>query len=98
MAPVGHITTVMNARHTPYETIFAREVAAATAKAGITEKEIPALMKRLTPVLEAMPVQPGRDIRECYDIVNNRPLLWYAELGKKVQSQLGQEYGLAFEF
>jgi methylamine--corrinoid protein Co-methyltransferase len=92
-----HITTIMNARHTPYETVFAREVAEATRRAGISEKDIPALMKRLTPRLEAMPVQQGRDIRECYDIVNNRPLPWYLERGRSVQRELSVEFGLVFE-
>ena len=87
----------MNARHTPYETIFAREVAAATRRAGITESDLPALMRKMTPMLEAMPLQPGRDIRECYDIVNNRPLPWYKELGKSVQRELAEAFGLAFE-
>ena len=92
-----HIPTLMNARHTPYETIFAREVAAATRRAGITESDLPALMRKMTPLLESMPVQPGRDIRECYDIVNNRPLPWYEALGKSVQRELTEAFGLAFD-
>ncbi|MBC7236573.1 MAG: monomethylamine:corrinoid methyltransferase [Chloroflexi bacterium] len=92
-----HIATVMNARHTPYETLFAREVAEATRRAGITEQDIPHLMNKMTPMLEAMPVQPGRDIRECYDLKNNRPLPWYQELGKAVQKELAAEFGLVFD-
>jgi hypothetical protein len=87
----------MNARHTPYETVFAREVAAATRRAGITEKDIPSVMRKMTPMLEAMPVQPGRDIRECYDIKDNRPLPWYEALGRSVQKELAEEFGLVFE-
>jgi hypothetical protein len=91
-----HITTVMNGRHTPYESVFAREVAEATRRAGITEEQIPDLMRKLTPILEAMPVQPGRDIRECYDIKKNCPLPWYLELGKSVQQELANQFGLVF--
>ena len=93
-----HITTIMNARHTPYESVFSREVAEATRRAGITEEELPALMRKLTPKLEAMSVEPGRDIRECYDIVNNHPLPWYLELGRSVQRELADEFGLAFDW
>jgi hypothetical protein len=96
-APGGgrwHITTVMNARHTPYETIYARQVARAAQQAGITQADLPDLMKRLTLKLEAMPVQPGRDIRECYDLKANRPLPWYEELGRSVQGELAAEFGL----
>ena len=92
-----HITTIMNARHTPYETVFAREVAKATRRAGIVEEDLPSLMRKMTPILEAMPVQPGRDIRESYDIKNNRPLPWYKELGESVQKELAGEFGLVFE-
>lgn len=91
-----HIATIMNARHSPYETIFARQVAEATRRAGITEAQLPALLKKMTPMLEAMPVQSGMDIRECYDLKNNRPLPWYLELGQAVQKELAQEFGLAF--
>jgi methylamine--corrinoid protein Co-methyltransferase len=90
-----HITTIMNARHTPYETVFARQVAEATRKAGIEEKDIPALMKKLTPIVEAMPVQPGRDIRETYDLEHNRPQQWYRELGESVQGELAKGLGLS---
>jgi methylamine---corrinoid protein Co-methyltransferase len=92
-----HVTTVMNARHTPYESIFAREVAQATRRAGITEADIPALMKKLTPKLEALPIEPGRDIRACYDIQRNQPLPWYLALGKAVQRELAEDLGLLFE-
>ena len=92
-----HVTTIMNARHTPYETVFAREVAAAARNAGLTREQLPELMRRLTPRLEAMPVEPGRDIRECYDLKANRPLPWYLALGKSVQGELAQELGLAFQ-
>ena len=92
-----HITTVMNARHTPYETIFARQVAEAARRAKISRGDLPEIMKKLTPTLEAMPVQPGRDIRECYDLKHNRPLPWYEELGRSVQRELAAEYGLHFE-
>lgn len=92
-----HITTILNARHTPYEIVFAREVAEATRRAGIVEEDLPSLMRKMTPILEAMPVQPGRDIRECYDIKNNRPLPWYKELGESVQKELADEFGLEFE-
>jgi hypothetical protein len=91
-----HIATTMNARHTPYETVYAREVAAATRRAGVTPEQIPALMKKLTPVLEAMPVEAGRDIRECYDIKANRPLDWYLALGRSVQRELADMLGLDF--
>ena len=92
-----HVTTILNGRHTPYETVFAREVAEATRRAGITEGDLPSLMRKMTPILEAMPVQPGRDIRESYDIKNNRPLPWYKELGESVQKELAEEFGLVFE-
>ncbi|MBM3188855.1 MAG: monomethylamine:corrinoid methyltransferase, partial [Chloroflexi bacterium] len=92
-----HIATVMNARHTPYETLFAQQVADATQRAGITEQEIPALMRKLTPRLEAMPVEPGRDIRECWDLRRNQPLPWYEELASSVQKELARDFGLAFE-
>jgi methylamine--corrinoid protein Co-methyltransferase len=98
-SPTGgrwHIATVMNARHTPYETIFARQVAEAAYRAAISEGDLPELMKKLTPRLEAMPVQPGRDIRECYDLRANRPLPWYEDLGRSVQAELAAEYGLRF--
>jgi hypothetical protein len=91
-----HITTNMNARHTPYETVFAREVAEATRRADIKEADLPAMMKKMTPMLEAMPIQPGRDIRETYDLKNNRPQPWYKELGESVQSELANEFGLVF--
>ena len=91
-----HIATIMNARHTPYESVFAREVAQATRRTGITEAGVPALMRKLTPILEAMPVEPGRDIRECWDLKNNRPLPWYLQLGTSVQRELAQELGLVF--
>jgi len=91
-----HITTVMNGRHTPYETVFAREVAEAARRAGFTAEHIPSLMRKMTPIVEAMPVEPGRDIRECYDIVNNRPLPWYQELGRSVQRELANNFGLVF--
>ena len=60
-------------------------------------EDIPVVMKKLTPVLEAMPVQPGRDIRETYDLVNNRPQQWYRELGESVQSELAKGFGLVFD-
>ena len=91
-----HITTIMNARHTPYESVFAREVPEATRHAGITEEQLLGLMRKMTPMLEAMPIQPGRDIRECYDIVNNGPLPWYVDLARSVKGELAEEFGLDF--
>jgi methylamine--corrinoid protein Co-methyltransferase len=93
-----HIATIMNARHTPYETIYARQVAAATRRAAITKADIPALMKKMTPLVEDLPVQPGRDIRECYDLKANRPLPWYEALGRSVQQELADELGLVFDW
>ncbi|MBM3187857.1 MAG: monomethylamine:corrinoid methyltransferase [Chloroflexi bacterium] len=90
-----HVST-MNARRTPYELIFAAEVAAATRRAGITENDLPALMKQFTPKLEGLPTEPGRDIRECWDLKNNRPLPAYAEVGKAIQRELAEEFGLVF--
>lgn len=90
-----HVAT-MNARRTPYELIFAQEVAEATRRAGITRQDIPALMRRLTLKLEGQPAEPGRDIRECWDLQANRPLPWYEELGRQVQAELADELGLVF--
>jgi len=91
-----HVAT-MNARRTPYEIQFAAEVAEATRRAGITEKDLPRVMKKLTPKLEGQSVEPGRDIRECYDMKNNRPLSWYRELGQSIQRELAAELGLVLE-
>jgi methylamine--corrinoid protein Co-methyltransferase len=96
VAPLWHIAT-MNSRLTPYENQFAREVAEATSRAGMTEGDVPRLMKALTPKLEGKEVELGRDIRECWDIKLNRPLSWYLELGKSVQAELERDLGLAFQ-
>jgi hypothetical protein len=53
-------------------------------------------MRKMTPMVEALPVQPGRDIRECYDIVDNRPLPWYVELASSVKGELTEHFGLDF--
>ena len=90
-----HVAT-MNARRTPYEDIFAAEVAEATRRAGITRKDLPELMRRLTHQLEGQPTEPGRDIRECWDLKNHRPLPWYQELGQSLQRELAQDLGLVF--
>jgi len=87
----------MNSRRTPYEIQFASEVAEATRRAGITEQDIPELMRGLTLKLDGKAKEPGRDIREIYDMVNNRPLPVYLELGKSVQGGLAAELGLIFE-
>ena len=94
-APDWHVAT-MNARRTPYELLFADEVAEATRRAGITEKDLPELMSELSRKLDGQPTEPGRDIRECWDLKNNRPLLRYLELGNAVQQELA-ELGLRFE-
>jgi len=95
VAPLWHVST-MNARRTPYENLFAREVAEATRRAGVTAGDVPELMKKLTLKLEGQAVEPGRDIRECYDIKNNHPLPWYLALGQSIQQELAQELGLEF--
>ena len=91
-----HVST-MNARRTPYEIQFAEQVARATRKGGIREADVPALMKVLSTKLEGQPVEPGRDIRECWDLANNRPLPSYLDLGRAVQRELAADLGLVFE-
>ncbi len=90
-----HVST-MNARRTPYEDLFAAEVAEATRRAGITRADLPAVMKKLTPILDGQATEPGRDIRECWDLKANRPLPWYLELGASVQQELARSLGLVF--
>ena len=87
----------MNARLTPYETLFGGQVAEATRRAGITEADIPDLMRTLTPKLDGQPKESGRDIREIYDLVNSCPLPEYEALGASVQQELAAELGLIFD-
>ncbi len=48
------------------------DIAERTRKGGISELDIPALMKILSVKLDGQPVEPGRDIRECWDLARNR--------------------------
>jgi hypothetical protein len=95
VAPLWHVAT-MNARRSPYESQFAREVAEATRRAGITKRDLPERMKLLTPKIEGQAVEAGHDIRECYDLEANRPRPWYLELGRAVQRELARDLGLDF--
>jgi methylamine--corrinoid protein Co-methyltransferase len=90
-----HVST-MNARRTPYEIQFAEQVAQSTSKAGIRQNDIPALMTRLSARLDGQPVEPGRDIRECWDLQRNCPQPWYLELGASVQRELAADLDLVF--
>jgi methylamine---corrinoid protein Co-methyltransferase len=91
-----HVST-MNARRTPYELIFAAEVAEATRRAGITKSDLPEIMRKLTAQIDGQPTEPGRDIREIWDIKNNRPLPVYEEVGRTLKQELAAEFGLVFE-
>ena len=90
-----HVST-MNARRTPYELIFAAEVAEATRRAGITKGDLPDIMKRLAPMLDGHPTEPGRDIREIWDLKDNRPLPAYLEVANPIKQELSAEFGLVF--
>jgi hypothetical protein len=94
-APDWHVAT-MNARRTPYEILFAEEVAEATRRAGIGRADLPRLMRLLTAELEGQPTEPGRDIRELWDLRTNQPLAEYHALGASVQRWLGEHLGLSF--
>lgn len=90
-----HVAT-MNARRTPYELIFADEVALATRRAGIRVENLPAIMKKLSLKLEGQPTEPGRDIREIWNLKNNRPSPEYLAIGRTIQQELAAEFGLVF--
>lgn len=91
-----HVAT-MNARISPYETLFGQEVAEATRRAGITRSDLPEIMKLFTPKLEGLPTEPGRDIREIWDLKGNRPLPAYLEVANPIKQELSAEFGLVFD-
>jgi len=91
-----HVST-MNARRTPYELLFADEVAEATTRASISPTDLPEIMKQISLKLEGLPTEPGMDIRDCWDLEHNKPLSEYRKLGEEIKQELRAEFGLVFE-
>ena len=94
--PSGSLSflATMNNRVSPYEQLYAEEIAVAVQRAGITEADLPEIMRKLSARLEGQATELGKDIRLCWDLQNNRPQPEYVELAQSVQQELAAEIGL----
>ncbi len=79
----------MNASQDPLMQEWAAEVAEATIRAKVTRGQVDEILRKLYPLVNGHPVEPGvGDIRECYDLVNHRPKPEYLRIYLQLKDEL----------
>ena len=85
----------MNCAATPLEAQFTKELADATIASGLTRETVSELLTTWARTLEGCLPEPGRDIRESFDLESGRPSLEYYAMYLRVKEDL-TKLGLRF--
>ena len=87
----------MNASQSPLDAAFAYEVAEAVMQTGLSRQAAGNLVLKIGEKLKGKPPEaPFEDIREFYDIVNNRPLPAFEKIYLEVKEEISS-LGLNFK-
>ena len=86
----------MNASQTPVEANWMMEIADATMRSKLTRRTAQPIMEALRTRLEALPLDDGLPIEECYDLDAQRPKPNYERVYLKLKdylTSLGMDFG-----
>jgi len=86
----------MNASQTPLEAKWMMEVAEAAMRANFTHQTVQPVMASVRARLEALPLDDGLSIEECYDLKSRRPKPEYERIYLELKdylTSLGLDFG-----
>ena len=86
----------MNASQTPVESNWMMEIADATMRSELTRQSAQPIMESLRTRLEALPLDDGLPIEECYDLEAQKPKPDYERIYLELKdylTSLGMNFG-----